>query len=210
MKLLAFAFLVPLVPASPVRPEPVLGRSTEVSYDGYHVFSVTPSSAQEARDLEQRFESYHTHPVRNALSIAIPPEEVAHFSSLGLNARLENSNLGKYIRDTDRPSLYKRELRKPGTLPDLSWFDSYHPYEDHLDFWDDLADAFPKNSMKFNLGKSYEGRKIYGYHLYGDEKKRKESGVGKAEKPVILWHATVHAREWISTMVKRFDLEYPN
>jgi len=57
--------------------------------------------------------------------------------------------------------------------------------------------AFPKNSKKFAIGKSYENRTIHAYHLFGN----KQEGYGKVEKPVILWHATVHAREWISTMV---------
>jgi hypothetical protein len=91
----------------------------------------------------------------------------------------------------------------------LSWFDSYHDYADHLDYWDDLVSAFPDNSDKFEIGKSYENRSIHAFHLFGDEKKKGPKGPkgpgkghgrpgkhGKKEgKPVILWHATVHARE---------------
>ncbi|KAH7109645.1 carboxypeptidase-like protein A4 precursor [Dendryphion nanum] len=215
MKLSLFALLT-AVAASPVNFGFDLGtRNAPVSYDGYQVFSVTPASRREAKNLERLFARYNTHPIRDKLSIAVPPSEITSFHALGLNARLINADLGKYIRDTERLSTYKRdELSKrtlngkPIELPNTSWFDTYHSYADHLDFWDDLVAAFPKNSEKFEIGKSYEGRTIYAFHLWGDDKKDYPSPerLGKPKpqknnKPVIYWHATVHAREWISTMV---------
>ncbi|KAG9190836.1 hypothetical protein G6011_08924 [Alternaria panax] len=197
MKWTTLLLAAQLAAASPFQShESSTTRSAEVSYDGYHVYSVTPSSAEEARDLGKRFSKYHTHPVRDTLSIAIPPEEVDSFNALGLKARLVNSDLGNYIRATNLEAVYKRGLHKRGELPELSWFDTYHPYADHLQYWDDLVEAFPNNSKKFPIGKSYENRTIWAFHLNGNRKEGRE-----AEKPVILWHATVHAREWISTMV---------
>lgn len=199
MKLINFALLAPLVAGSPFEVNRELApRESGVSYDGYHIYSITPSSPLDARDLAKRFSRYHTHPIRDTLSVAIPPDEVADFENLGLNTRLVNSDLGASIRAIDsKPASYNRVLHKRGELPDLSWYDSYHPYADHLDYWDDLVHAFPKNSKKFSLGKSYENRTIYAYHLFGDKKK---GGYGpktkdKRQKPVVLWHATVHARE---------------
>ena len=199
MRFTKLAFVAPLVAGSPFEANRVSApRDAAVSYDGYRVYSVTPSSAQEARDLMKRFERYNTHPIRDALSVAIPPGEVASFESLGLNTRQVNSDLGAYIRSIDsKDATYNRALQKRGELPDLSWYDSYHPYTDHLDYWDDLVHAFPKNSKKFPLGKSYENRTIHAFHLFGDKNK---GGYGpktkdKRQKPVILWHATVHARE---------------
>ncbi|KAF2029277.1 carboxypeptidase-like protein A4 precursor [Setomelanomma holmii] len=165
------------------------------TYDGYHVYSVTPREVQEARDLQRRFSTYHTHTVRDTLSIVVPPKELAVFESLGLKSRLVNKDLGGYICSTDKPALYNH-LHKRGDLPDLSCFDTYHDYIDHLTYWDDLVHAFSKSSEKFEIGKSYENRSIHAFHLYGDQKE----GFGESTKPVILWHATVHARE-ISTMV---------
>ena len=204
MKLSLLALIASLAGASPLQAKPAIPIDAKVSYDGYHVFSITPSSVQEARELETRFARYHSHHTRNAFAIVIPPEEVVSFHKLQLNARLENPDLGAYIRDTDRVPTYKRDIRKRarGELPDLSWFDTYHNYADHLEFWDDLVRAFPKNARKFSAGKSYEGREIQAFHFFG--KQRKLHGLGSdhaVEKPVILWHATVHAREWVSTMV---------
>jgi hypothetical protein len=199
MRLIKFALFAPLVAASPFQVNRAsTQRDASVSYDGYHIYSITPSSPLDARDLAKRFSRYHTHPIRETLSVAIPPDEISKFETLGLNARLVNSDLGASIRAIDsKPAPYDRRLDKRGELPNLSWYDSYHPYADHLDYWDDLIHAFPKNSKKFSLGKSYENRTIYAYHLFGDKKK---GGYGpktkdKRQKPVILWHATVHARE---------------
>jgi hypothetical protein len=179
---------------------PFASRSANPSYNGYQVYSVTPTSAQEARQLERRFSTYHTHPIRDSLSIAVPPEEIASFNALGLKARLINKDLGNYIRSTDKRSKFDRTLHKRGDLPDLSWFDTYHDYADHLTYWDDLVQAFPTNSEKFEIGKSYENRSIYAFHLYGDEKESSKN----TEKPVILWHATVHARE-VSTIARKSE-----
>lgn len=210
MKLTHLLCLAPFAVASPFQHYSALApRNAKANYDGYHVYSVTPASGLEARQLEKRFERYNTHPVRDTLSIAIPPEEVESFTSLGLEARLLNSDLGSFIRSTEaKAHTYNNALHKRGELPDLSWFDSYHDYADHLEYWDDLVAAFPDNSEKFEIGKSYENRSMYAFHLFGDDKKGKgPKGKGKGhgrpgkhgkkgvEKPVILWHATVHARE---------------
>jgi hypothetical protein len=208
MRITSLLCIAPLAAASAFKPySSPISRDAKANYDGYHVYSVTPSSPLEARDIEKRFERYNTHPVRNTLSIAIPPSEVESFTSLGLKARLLHSDLGSYIRSTEaKAPTYNSALHKRGELPDLSWFDSYHDYADHLDYWDDLLSAFPDNSEKFEIGKSYENRSMYAFHLFGDEKKgSKGSGKGRGrpgkygkkedEKPIILWHATVHARE---------------
>lgn len=194
MKLQNLAFLAPLVGGSSLEANPAsTSQDAVVSYDGYKVYSIPFSSAHEFRGLESRLSRYHVQPIRNALSVAIPPSEVADFESLGLNTRLVNPDLGAYIRSTEnKPALYNRGLHKRGALPDLSWFDAYHPYADHLAYWDDLVAAFPNNSKKFELGTSYENRTIFAYHLFGNENSGNEN---QSEKPVILWHATVHARE---------------
>jgi hypothetical protein len=197
MRLTNFLLFAPLAAASPLQAAPA-SRADSVSYDGYQVYSVTPASVKEANDLQKRFSKYHTHPIRDALSIAIPPEEVESFKSLGLNARLVNRDLGKYISSASKPVSYNRALHKRGELPDLSWFDTYHEYADHMEYWDNLVTAFPHNSEKFPIGQSYENRTIYAYHLFGDTDKGAWNGGNSreyVEKPAILWHATVHARE---------------
>lgn len=57
----------------------------------------------------------------------------------------------------------------------------------------DLQAAHPDNSEIVVEGASYEGRNITGIHIWG-------SG-GKDTKPAAVFHSTIHAREWITTMV---------
>jgi hypothetical protein len=201
MRLIPLVYLALSAAATPLQADKSLNsRNAKVNYDGYHVYSLAPSSALEGRELERRFERYHTHPVRDTLEVAIPPQDLEDFHALDLKARLVHSDLGSYIRSSEgKAPSYNSALHKRGELPDLSWYDSYHKYSDHLTYWDDLVAAFPDNSEKFEIGKSYENRSIYAFHLFGDEEKKGygKSGKGesKVEKPIILWHATVHARE---------------
>lgn len=61
---------------------------------------------------------------------------------------------------------------------------------------DELVSAFPKNSEIFSAGKSYEDRDQTGIHFWGKD--------GPGKKPAVLWHGTVHAREWITTMTVEY------
>jgi hypothetical protein len=78
-------------------------------------------------------------------------------------------------------------------VPDLSYFESYHDFEGHSQYLTDLQAAIPDNSELFVAGDSGEGRPIHGIHLYGAD------GPGKQ---AIVWHGTVHAREWIVAPVR--------
>lgn len=69
---------------------------------------------------------------------------------------------------------------KPEDLPDLTWFDGYHSYDEHLEYLDDLSSAFPKNSEVFVAGESLEGREQKGIHIWGKG--------GKDKNTAILWH----------------------
>jgi hypothetical protein len=175
----------------------VATASQVVSYDGHHVYRILADGPQEVEEIEARFAHFPSVHGRDALEVVVPPHEVRAFEESGLNARLLSDDLGAQIRAEDVPSTYRRGLNKRDNgLPDLSWFDTYHPYDDHLDWWDDVAAAFP-NSEKISVGSSYEGRDLFAFHFWGDE--------GKSEdKPIIYWHGTVHAREWISTMVVEY------
>ncbi|KZM18637.1 metallocarboxypeptidase [Ascochyta rabiei] len=119
------------------------------------------------------------------IDVAIPRHEVARFEALGLNSRVLHADLGASIAsEAEVRSYWKRQ--DYNTSGD--WFDSYHPYEDHIEYFKQLQESFPENSNWTSSGTSYEGRDIYGIHMWGAD------GPGK---PAVLWHGTVHAREWI-------------
>lgn len=131
---------------------------SHVSYDGYHIYSVIPSSPHDARDLTRRFSRYYAHSIRDTLTVAVPPGEIAAFEHLKLNTRLVNSDLGASIRSMDgKPASYIRALHKRGELPHLSWYGSYHLYADRLNYWEDLVHAFPKKLEEVLARKELRG-----------------------------------------------------
>lgn len=57
----------------------------------------------------------------------------------------------------------------------------------------DLAAQYSQNVKVVTSGKSLQGNTITGLQIFGS------SGGGK--KPAVVFHGTVHAREWIASMV---------
>jgi hypothetical protein len=94
------------------------------------------------------------------IDVAIPRHEVAMFEALKLDTRVLHADLGASIAaEGEVKSTWKRgEYNTSG-----DWFDSYHPYDDHIDYFRELQKSFPDNSNWTSSGTSYEGRDIYGY-----------------------------------------------
>ncbi|KAF4927553.1 putative metallocarboxypeptidase A [Colletotrichum viniferum] len=184
------AVLSPLVAVSAVK---ITGsnapRDAKVNYDGYHVYRV--STANAPSDLQSRLVSFPSIDLKEFIEVAVPPNDIGGFEALGLDTQLLSNDLGNQIREESRV-INSTPLKKRGDLPSLSWFDSYHSYDDHVQYWKDLHAAFPNNSQWLDIGSSYEGRNIFGLKLWG--------GKPAENKPIVLWHGTVHAREWITTM----------
>lgn len=88
--------------------------------------------------------------------------------------------------------MHKLDARQ-SALPAQSWFNAYRPWAEHRTFFNQIQSALPSNSRIVNIGNSYEGRQIYGIKLWGTG--------GEGSRPVIYFHGTVHAREWISAAV---------
>lgn len=65
-------------------------------------------------------------------------------------------------------------------------------YADHLTFLNDLVAQYPANAEIVVAGNSNDGRPITGIHIFG---------TSKGTKPAVVLHGTVHAREWITTLV---------
>ncbi|KAH7112890.1 carboxypeptidase-like protein A [Dendryphion nanum] len=179
-------------------------------YEGTTVWRVTVGSngaklLQIIKDLSLQTWKGHaeTSPV---VDVMVAPSVLDKFkeSTKTWDAVLMHKNLGESIKAEGDFPIY------PGTsvasfdegdvsiqaVPDASWFNAYHSIADHTQWLNDLAAAFPDNAETFSVGKSLEGRDILGIHIWG-------SG-GKASKPGIVWHSTVHAREWVTTMVNEY------
>lgn len=191
------AVLSPLVAASAVKiTSSNAPRDAKVIYDGYHVYRV--STANAPSDLQSRLVSFPSIDLKEFIEVAVPPKDIGGFEALGLDTQLLSNDLGNQIREESRV-IKSTPLTKRGGLPSLSWFDSYHSYDDHVQYWKDLHAAFPNNSQWLDIGSSYEGRNIFGLKLWG--------GKPAENKPIVLWHGTVHAREWITTMASSVSNE---
>ncbi|KAK5171017.1 uncharacterized protein LTR77_004161 [Saxophila tyrrhenica] len=175
----------------------VLPRDDAVDYEGYEAFRINTHGDGGAVKTQLSSIDYKqwNYRVDQHLDIAVPAEDCAKFKQLGLEWEQMHKNLGQSIREEKQWKKYPG--RKPDELPDDSWFDSYHPYEDHKSFWEDLHAAFPKNSKMISSGTSVQGRDLFGLKLYG-------SGNHNVQKPAIIWHSNVHAREWITSMTVEY------
>ncbi|KND86726.1 Metallocarboxypeptidase A-like protein [Tolypocladium ophioglossoides CBS 100239] len=83
----------------------------------------------------------------------------------------------------------------PGSA-NSTWFNSYHPYQDHLQFLSDLQSQYPGNAELVTSGSSLQGNAITGIRFYGTG--------GRGSRPAVVFHGTVHAREWIASMVVEY------
>lgn len=176
--------------------------SARVSYDGYKVFRVdthADAASVESQIANLRLVNFNPG-TTDHLDIAVSSEDLAAFDALGLDAKVIHEDLGADIASEGELKPYVSRNNESCTeLPGEEWFESYHAYDDHLQYLQDLNCAFPDNSELVDIGDSYEGRPIQGIHFWGEN--------GKGGRPAIYWHGTVHAREWITTMVRSIPLK---
>lgn len=128
----------------------------------------------------------------------MPANEAEELEQLGLAYIVMHEDLGADIRAESAGSEVKYVKRQNGALPSDTWFDSYHSYADHVEYWKDLNSAFSNNSEWFVAGQSHEKRDVFGLKLFGN------TTSSSTTKPAVIWHSTVHAREWITTMAVEY------
>ncbi|KAK3299584.1 carboxypeptidase [Chaetomium fimeti] len=169
--------------------------SERKSYDGYKVVRLTVGEdAAKVQDMVDRLglATWMGKPRANAnTDIVVPPSVLGAFEAeiAGMKAVTMHNDLGASIANEATFSTYA-----VGSA-NATWFDSYHKYSEHLQFLEDLQAQYPNQSEVISAGESLKGNAITGIHFWGS------SGKGK---PAVVFHGTVHAREWISTMVVEF------
>ncbi|KAL8834691.1 MAG: hypothetical protein Q9170_003635 [Blastenia crenularia] len=168
----------------------------KASYDGYKVVRLqVGEELSKVKSVIQKLSlsTWNGGAKENSeVDIVVPADKVAEFESntAGLDSSIMHENLGASIA---------KEMEYPvyaiGSA-NSTWFNSYHPYADHIQFLNDLKNSYPSNSEIVTIGNSLQGRPITGIHFYG-------TGL-KNTKPAVVFHGTVHAREWITTMVTEY------
>ncbi|KAI1261858.1 hypothetical protein F5Y18DRAFT_440030 [Xylariaceae sp. FL1019] len=194
MNIILCLTIVVLCAAGPV------ARTNKLTYDGYKVYKVETDAglvyleaalnAMPIKELQR-----HSEPSgRWSVDVAVAPQDIGAFEETPLTITLLSHNLGADLAT----EIATNTLYATDALPGLEWFNSYHSYEDHEQYWFKLQATASKNSELFSIGDSFEGRSIQGIHLWG-------SG-GKGSKPAIFFNGNVHAREWITSMVVEYIL----
>ncbi|CRK17463.1 hypothetical protein BN1708_012069 [Verticillium longisporum] len=166
----------------------LVSANSIVSYEGYQALRVRFEGDLPAVQRKLSKLSYDEwERTADDITITLSPEQIPAFKSLGLKYDVMHGDLGASI---NAESASGAECKRQ--IDDLAWYDSYHPYDDHKAYFEELHAAHPDHSEIISTGTSYEGRDIFGIHFWGDE------GPGK---PAIVFHGTVHAREWITAPV---------
>lgn len=175
----------------------IVPQNDHVNYDGYRVYRVQSNGNAEAVLTTLASLSYQQWNYRSDehIDISLAVDEAEKLEKMDLEYSVMHQDLGADIVAESAGTSTKYVRQHNGALPSDSWFDSYHPYSDHIQFWKDLNAAFLNNSEYFVAGKSYEQRDIFGVKLYGNS---------TGDKPAVIWHGNVHAREWITSMTVEY------
>ncbi|KAK3953392.1 hypothetical protein QBC32DRAFT_234781 [Pseudoneurospora amorphoporcata] len=188
--------LLGLASATAIRSEP---RPKRTSYDGYKVIRV--AAGDDAAKLNKIIADLDLETWKGAAKVGghadvvIPPTKLAAFKAQaeGFETLTMHEDLGVSISNESGFQAYAGSA-------DQTWFNSYHAYADHLTFLNDLVAAHSNQSEIVTSGTSNNGNAITGIRFWGS--------AGKGVKPAIVFHGTVHAREWITTMVAEYQAWY--
>ncbi|TDZ61202.1 Metallocarboxypeptidase A [Colletotrichum trifolii] len=188
--LFSAASLLPLALAT------VVPKSERVDYTGFKGLRIVLPEGAEAEGLADQINELAATVLnpgsKEKLDVVVSPEKVDAISQLAVNTTVLVEDVGAAFAEEDTSTVYAAVSQ----VPSESWFTAYHSYADHLQFLKDLQSSFPSQSEIVTAGTSFQARALTGIHIWG-------SG-GKGSKPAVVFHGTVHAREWISTMTTEY------
>lgn len=176
-------------------------HSRTVSYDGYQVFRVPVGlDASKVTEIVEKLELDTWKAPNKAgafADVVVSPEKLQAFNDEVADIEgieVMHEDLGASIAAEQEPATDVL-LDRAAAAINSTWFTAYHNYADHLSFLRGLQAQYPANSEIVTSGNSLQGNAITGIHIYGS--------AGKGVKPAIIFHGTVHAREWITTLVSQ-------
>ena len=82
------------------------------------------------------------------------------------------------------------------SVHDDAWFANYKQFADIITYFNNIAALRPDLASMADIGDSINANDIYALTITGPD----APGNSAADRPVILWHGTTHAREWVSPM----------
>lgn len=185
----------------------------KVSYKGHHAIrlGVGDNASKIKRMMKDlSLSTWNGDPqANNYVDLVVPQSQLEAFrnSTATMDIQIMHEDLDASIEADAKHGAYSGKLRSillnswgnrltlkryKGSAT-LAWFDSYHPYADHLRFLSGLQSQYKANSRIIFAGNSSQGQPITGIHIYGKK--------GKGANPAVVFHGTVHAREWVTTLV---------
>ncbi|KAG6364297.1 hypothetical protein INS49_005897 [Diaporthe citri] len=174
----------------------------QVSYDGYQVFRVPVGlDASKVTEIVDKLglDTWKAPNKAGAFAdIVVSPEKLQAFNDevAGIEGiEVMHEDLGASIAAEQEPATDVL-LDRAAAAINSTWFTAYHNYADHLSFLRGLQAQYPANSEIVTSGNSLQGNAITGIHIYGS--------AGKNVKPAVIFHGTVHAREWITTLTVEY------
>jgi hypothetical protein len=166
----------------------VIPREEKIDYSGYQAIRV--ALPQDDAGFEELISELATHVINpgqgEQLDVVVDQSTIEAVKSLAPDAEVIVEDVGAAIAE-------EGELLDIAAVPGPEWFTAYQTYASHLSFLNELQASLPSNTEIIRVGTSVQGRTLTGIHIWG-------SG-GRGSKPAILFHGTVHAREWIATKV---------
>lgn len=86
--------------------------------------------------------------------------------------------------------------QRGASVHDESWFSNYKQFADVISYFNNIAAVRPDLASMADVGDSIQSNDIYAITISGPD----APGNARADRPVVLWHGTTHAREWVGTM----------
>ncbi|KFA72564.1 hypothetical protein S40288_06867 [Stachybotrys chartarum IBT 40288] len=178
--------------------------ASAVSYDGYKVYRVpVGESADDINALVSRLglDTWENSGLPGSFAdVVVAPDQIEIWEqeSAGLGAEVMHEDLGASIAEESAVDSFGIASvdGDVSTMADITWFNNYHPYAEHLTFLQELQTQFPARARVITSGTTGQGRAITGIHMYGS--------TGGGSRPAIIFHGNVHAREWITSMTVEY------
>jgi hypothetical protein len=179
----------------------LVALSVASTYDGYKVYLATPQTYEQI-DLLHTLESELNLDFWEALvrvqtnrsyRIMVEPENLAAFEAELTNQGVPHSILIDNVGDMIENEKVRNNRAKSQGRADLD-FTHFWDYAEISSYLERIAAQYPQTVKLEILGKSYEGRNVYAVQI-------SQAGAVDDSRPIAIIEGTLHAREWIGTMV---------
>ena len=112
-----------------------------ITYDGYKVYRIETGGKTDAlKETLSAFKYDEWNNDAGSLDIALSPDQQDKFAGLGLDFRVLHENLGNSIKTEAAVPASAHKWKRQAE--DLSWYDSYHTYGDHIKYVYSLRSKF--------------------------------------------------------------------